>query len=138
MTGLDVQLAQRIEDVLRIQSFDGSLPDVPESLKLLSALANEYLGLAVPSEARPLAAGIARMAKPGKLRASEEIEFRSALANLRDFLAAQQEVEKTTSQFADDPEMVQEFLVETREHLSAVETGLLALERAPGDGEALN
>src|ERR1700733_2634749 len=138
MTGLDLQLAQRIEEALRIQSFDGSLPDVPESLKLLSAVASEYLGQAVPSEVRPVAAGIARMAKPGRLRASEEVEFRSALANLRDLLAAQQELEKTTSQFADDPEMVQEFLVETREHLSAVETGLLALERVPGDVEALN
>lgn len=42
------------------------------------------------------------------------------------------------SQFADDPEMVQDFLSESREHLANVEGGLLAIEKEPGDTEALN
>jgi two-component system chemotaxis sensor kinase CheA len=39
---------------------------------------------------------------------------------------------------ANDPELVQEFLVEAREHLRAVEAGVLNLEQNPGDPETLN
>jgi two-component system, chemotaxis family, sensor kinase CheA len=138
MTGLDVQLAQRIEEVLRIQSFDGSSPDTPETLRLFSALAGEYLAQAVPWEVRPLATEVAAMARLGTLKANDEVRFRAASERLGESLEAHRRLDATTSQFADDPEMVQEFLVEAREHLSRVEAGLLSLEREPDDGEALN
>jgi len=37
-----------------------------------------------------------------------------------------------------DPELVSDFIVESREHLVNIETQLLTLEREPTDGEALN
>jgi two-component system chemotaxis sensor kinase CheA len=138
MTGIDLQLAQRIEDALRIESFDGSQPGAPESLVLLSTLTAEYLKQAVPAQSRSVATEIAAIARLGKLKTGEELRFRAALSSLRDSLEAQKELEATTSQFADDPEMVQEFLVEAREHMSSVEAGLLSLEREPDDAEALN
>ena len=39
---------------------------------------------------------------------------------------------------AQDPELVADFIVESREHLVNIETQLLTLEREPTDGEALN
>lgn len=131
-------MERRIDAVLRIDSFDGSHPDTSRALKLLESLTNEYLQQAVPSDVRTIAAEIAAMAGMGRLKADEEVRFRFALENLRKALEAHKELESTTSQFADDPEMVQEFLVEAREHLSSVEAAVLSLEREPDDGETLN
>ncbi len=135
MTGLDEQLARQIDDALRMGSFDGALPGTPEALRQLSTLAKEYLGQAVPSEIRPLASEVAALAKTGALDADEETRFRSALINLRDSLDKQKQLELTTSQLSDDPELVQEFLVESREHLASVEAGVLALEREPENAD---
>ena len=44
-------------------------------------------------------------------------------------------LEAAASELASDPEMVQEFLVESREHLADIENGILALEREPEDAE---
>jgi two-component system, chemotaxis family, sensor kinase CheA len=42
------------------------------------------------------------------------------------------------SSLAQDPELVGDFLLESREHLTAIESKMLALERNPADAEALN
>src|SRR6185437_2499311 len=39
---------------------------------------------------------------------------------------------------ANDPELLTDFVVESREHLANIETQLLTLERDPHDSEALN
>jgi len=39
---------------------------------------------------------------------------------------------------AQDPELLSDFIVESREHLASIETRLLTLERNPRDSEALN
>jgi two-component system chemotaxis sensor kinase CheA len=39
---------------------------------------------------------------------------------------------------ASDPELLADFVLETREHLAAIETHVLTLERAPSDAEALH
>src|SRR3954454_21816651 len=40
--------------------------------------------------------------------------------------------------FADDPEMMNAFLVEAREHLEVIEARMLALERDPTDTESIH
>src|ERR1700690_3273473 len=45
---------------------------------------------------------------------------------------------KTVSALADDPELVSDFIVESREHLTTIEQRLLTLEREPGDADAIN
>ena len=47
-------------------------------------------------------------------------------------------LQSAASELASDPEMVQEFLVESREHLADIENGILALEQEPEDAESLN
>lgn len=137
MSGLDAQIGQKIDEILNIQAVDGSHPDTIRSLNLLASLTRQYLQQAIPADVRPLAAEIASMVA-GPIKKDEVASFRSALERLRKALQEQQQLASSTSQFADDPEMVQEFLVEAREHLSNVETGVLSLEREPEDAEALN
>lgn len=153
MTGLEEQLAQRIDDALRIQSFGGADGNAPEALRQLSAVANEYLGHAISSDARTAVCEIASLAGSGSLakglEAGAELRFRSALDSLGSSLEArrkdderskdeQRKLEATTNELAEDPELVQEFLTESREHLASVESGLLTLEKEPNDAETLN
>jgi two-component system chemotaxis sensor kinase CheA len=138
MTELNAQLAQHIERALQIQTFDGSDENWPETLQQLSALASQYLGHAVPADARAAAQEIAAIGKSQVFQAEEETRFRSALAGLRAAIDQQRDLESTTGQLAEDPELVQEFLVEAREHLSNVEAGILTIEREPDNSEALH
>lgn len=149
MTALEKQLAHGIEQALRIRSFDGGDLEAPQILRQLSALAKEYLGQDPAPETRPIMSEIASGAGSEMLSAEAETQFRSALENLRKALTenvtdgqkelqAQQQLQTMTDQFAEDPELVQEFLVESREHLSNVESGLLTLEKEPENAEALN
>jgi two-component system chemotaxis sensor kinase CheA len=138
MTGLSDRLAQQIDNALLVPSFDGLQSEATATLAELFALTNDYLGLAVPADARTAAAEVAAIAKPGKLEDQAEAGFRLALLALRNSLAEQKELESTTNQLAGDPEMVQDFLMEAREHLATVEAGMLRLERNTGDTEALH
>lgn len=138
MTGLNDRLAQQIDSALLVPSFDGSQPAAVATLAELFSLTSDYLGLAVPPDARSAAAAVAARAREGNLPDSAEEGFRVALLTLRNALAEQKELESTTNQLASDPEMVQEFLVEAREHLATVEAGMLRLERNTGDAEALH
>jgi len=138
MTVLDEQLARQIEEVLSVPSFEGSRPGATATLGQLFALANDYLGLAVPAGARTAASEIDAIAGLKKIDNGAEEKFRAALVRLRDSLADQKELDSTTSQFAGDPEMVQEFLVEARDHLASIEAEMLRLERDTEDTEALH
>jgi len=60
------------------------------------------------------------------------------LSNLRQALEPRPEPQSAANQLAEDPELVQEFLNEGREHLASAETNLLTLEREPHNIEALN
>jgi two-component system chemotaxis sensor kinase CheA len=46
--------------------------------------------------------------------------------------------EAAAALLANDPELVHDFLTESREHLAKAEAAVLALERDPGDSESLN
>lgn len=45
---------------------------------------------------------------------------------------------KATYSLADDPELVADFILESREHLTSIEQLLLALEREPADADAIH
>jgi two-component system chemotaxis sensor kinase CheA len=53
-------------------------------------------------------------------------------------LAAESEAPATPVPLSEDPELIADFILESREHLSAVEGQLLALEQDPGSTEAIN
>lgn len=55
--------------------------------------------------------------------------------NLDDLLGQENEAESMEMQ---DPELLKDFIEESKEHLSSIELNMLALETDPGDSEAIN
>jgi two-component system, chemotaxis family, sensor kinase CheA len=53
-------------------------------------------------------------------------------------LSATSQNTKSGSSLADDPELVGDFIVESREHLSSIEGQMLSLEQNPGDVETIH
>ncbi len=92
--------------------------------------------------------GAARIA--GELSASPPVaaELREGLTRLQQALSegpgevapapAPPGRPKAVNALADDPELVSDFIVESREHLTTIESHLLTLEREPGDADAIN
>lgn len=137
MTVLEQQLARRIEQALASGSFSAG-PGAPETLRQLADLANQYLRNTIPAEVRPAASDIASIAAMEILSVDDEARFRAALTRLRDCLAEQTKLEEASRQLAEDPELVRDFVAESREHLANVEKGLLTLEKQPENAETLN
>jgi two-component system chemotaxis sensor kinase CheA len=138
MNGIDEQLSQRIDEILLIGSLDieGRSPLLAEALKGLFSDLDECLRHPVEHDIRRAALAVSA-ATPGPSQGAEAT-FRTALISLRDAIEDKRAQEVAAEQLANDPELVQEFLVEAREHLSGVETGILILEQEPGNTEALN
>lgn len=134
MTDIKGQFLEQIELAL-----SGSAPDsVAGSFAALSALAHEYGKQPLSPEAMlPLKEleELAEREAGGKPVSGER--FRKALVQLQKLLNKAPAVQEPNS-LASDPELVQEFLQESREHLANVESGLLTLERDPGREEALH
>jgi len=137
MTGIDEQLFQEIDRALQTEP-TGS----PQSL---FAIVAEFLAQPVPEAVRVAAHRVAALSRQKgtgdeALPPSDAEAFRSALMSFRAVLCERQErdAQEAANELAGDPELVHEFLVEAREHLAGVETGMLALEREPDNIEALN
>lgn len=104
--------------------------------------------LRAPESIRALAPLLARIAReagaaglPGVLELASELvdadsepAFRDGVSRMQK-LAAEAAAPPAVSQ---DPELIGDFILESREHLSSVESQLLALEQDPGNPEAIN
>jgi two-component system chemotaxis sensor kinase CheA len=135
----DGRLALMIDQALEPTGIAGSAPAAPEKVAELFAAVTEYLTQPIPPSVRCAALQI--MASPmvsSPYDAGAGESFRMSLAALRDALAEKREEDEAAGQLAADPELVQEFLVEARAHLATVESGILLLEKEPGNAEALN
>src|SRR6185312_1640489 len=132
MTAIDIELRESIEEILR-------MPEPPSvgAIEGLAILTARFLDQPLPPILRPLAVEVAR-ATGDSGEPEQEARFQAALRKLADAIDQQQRTEQDNEQFAEDPEMVQDFVIEAREHLSSVETGLLTIEKEPGNSEALN
>src|ERR1019366_1604186 len=65
--------------------------------------------------------------------------LQEGVANLQKSLEAPaEEIPSPDRSLAQDPELMSDFIVESREHLVNIESQVLTLERDPSDGEALN
>ena len=65
--------------------------------------------------------------------------LQEGVANLQKALEAPaQQIPSQEMSLAQDPELMSDFIVESREHLVNIESQVLTLEREPSDGEALN
>lgn len=142
MTETGVLLAATIERILRGTSpvdVERQGPDEggPDAAQLLSTL-NDYLTLPIPHDLRSSAVRVAELSRNETKPGEPSIGFLAALEALRVTLDSHLEQEEAAKQLADDPEMLQEFLVESRAHLSHIEVGTLRLENNTDDSEALN
>jgi two-component system chemotaxis sensor kinase CheA len=115
-----------------------SIPGACESIEDLFSAVSECLAQPVPAFVRSAAVQVAEMSRGASPASSDVTIFRAALTALRAALETHREEEASANQLAADPELVQEFLVEARTHLSSVESGILLLEREPGNAEVLN
>jgi two-component system chemotaxis sensor kinase CheA len=120
----------------------GESASMEETLALLSRMAMPKEAAAVAAQLRQTAA--ANLAAGGAW-SDEELRsgFEAGLDRLRSLLdesTPNQEVPAaaTSSALNQDPELVGDFVLETREHLQNVEAGLLGLEKEPGKPDILH
>lgn len=109
----------------------------PGVATLLGVL-NDYLMLPIPCDLRSSAVRVADLSRSETRAGEPEREFTVALEALRVALDSHLEQEEAARQLAEDPEMLQEFLVESRAHLATIEAATLRLENNTDDSEALN
>jgi two-component system chemotaxis sensor kinase CheA len=138
MTGIDERLAHQIDRILEAGSLSGTHAKSSETLHGLSATVSEYLEKSAATDVREAAGKVADLSHRGVSGALEVESFRAALISLQRALNEQRERDAAGAELANDPELVQEFLIEAREHLAGVEAGMLTLEREPDNAEALN
>jgi two-component system chemotaxis sensor kinase CheA len=127
---IPAELRQQVDDLAVRLMVDGpgSESQWIASLERVQALA---AASAVP-EAATLAAGIAEALRQGS---TEPLDSR--LAALQQSLEAPEPTAGSTPP-SQDTELIADFVLESREHLSSIEAQSLALERDPSDGEALH
>ncbi|HWD99231.1 MAG TPA: chemotaxis protein CheA [Bryobacteraceae bacterium] len=135
MAATNAELATQIERALKTGFADGSDPGAARELKQLhDVLARWSAG----PHAAQAAADVQSILAQGVTSAGEQ-KFRAALCRLQGCLRAPASAPPVEeNHLANDPELVQEFLVEARQHLGTVEAGVLNLEQNPGDPETLN
>src|SRR5258708_32753937 len=82
-------------------------------------------------------AGMTAVAETASILPDTEPALRDALSRMQQLLAEPEPPALPTS-LNQDPELVGDFIMESREHLSAIEAQLLALEQGPRNTEAIN
>lgn len=102
--------------------------------------------VAMPPEATLLAAELRLLAEQSWARPEQLGRMEQGLDRLRlilsavpaDQVVADRVVEVQSTALNQDPELVGDFVLEAREHLQTVETGLLVLEKDPSNQDTLN
>src|SRR5882672_3491883 len=82
-------------------------------------------------------AGMTAVAETASISPDTEPALREALSRMQQLLA-EPEPPAPPASLNQDPELVGDFIMESREHLSAIEAQLLALEQDPRNTEAIN
>ena len=119
-----------------------SLISLRESIDAL-ALEVTLHDLDSPEQIQPLARKIQREAEAADMPAiagiAVELDRVPSGPTLRDAVSRMQQLlVPATAPLNQDPELVADFILESREHLSTVESQLLALEQDPCNSEAIN
>ena len=134
------ELRQQVDDLaLRLVVGD---PEAESSLPGWISALEQFRDSAL----REQAADLAKMAEAvlsavagGSNPAARAMELQDGVTRLQDAIgSAKEEAPPVTLSPAQDPELVSDFIVESREHLASMEGLLLKLERDPKDSEALN
>lgn len=147
-TGSDFPLRGRIEELATRLILEASRDDLAADLVRLSEMAdsNGY------EETARVAAELAeRMSDPGDEKGSFDNLLRDGIVQLQhtvddEFrrnasaaaLTMDEPQTKASSSLAQDPELVRDFITESREHLASIESRMLVLEQNPADAEAIH
>jgi two-component system chemotaxis sensor kinase CheA len=137
-------LQTRIDELSTRLILDGVGAALPEELQLLSAAAQQN---GCPETAR---AALMLAAEVGSARSGEDSEaesrVRQGLSALLKVLESESRKSRvpvqpppvTTNSLAEDPELVGDFILESREHLNSIENQMLVLEQTPGAVDAIH
>jgi two-component system chemotaxis sensor kinase CheA len=88
--------------------------------------------------ASPVAAAAGALLEKMRDPREQTVDLQQALAALQSAVAEPDRENIAARMPADDPELLADFVLESREHLAAIEAQALTLERDPSDSEALN
>jgi two-component system chemotaxis sensor kinase CheA len=111
--------------------------DSPEKLtaSALSPMVEQIRALAVQSGAGAVAEAAGRMVE--QLASGNDLS--QSIANLQNAIElAEQGAPSSNAALAQDPELLADFVLESREHLATIESRVLAIERDSQDPEALH
>ncbi|MFB3776609.1 MAG: chemotaxis protein CheA [Bryobacteraceae bacterium] len=148
------QLRERIDELATRLVVEGIQDDFAADLIRLS----EQAGARGCQKTAQIASGLAeqtRAAGKGKKRAALEEVLRGGIAALQSALEEESRAAgadagepdppppappapAAANSLAQDPELVNDFIVEAREHLASIESRMLTLEQNPSDMEAIN
>ena len=148
-TGTDIQLRERIDALATQLLLDGASAGLATALAQLSQLAG---GRNCPETAR-IASELAERTRAGEK--GEPAAFEGALcegiAQLRKVLETEAAAASPppapasaapppvlANSLAEDPELISDFIFESREHLASIESRMLVLEQNPADTEAIH
>jgi two-component system chemotaxis sensor kinase CheA len=137
------ELRRQIED-MALQLVVGEVEDgakasvwMPVLEKISATAAREHIESVVRAAA-VLGETLRALSPSGDPSAVSSV-LQDGVANLQKALESPaQEISSEDRSIAQDPELLTDFIVESREHLVNIESQVLTLEREPSDGEALN
>jgi len=135
-----IELRREVEDLAMQMVMGETRP--AEWLPLAERLRDAAGASGVPpvaDAAADVVDALRRMARPGAADPAGPSDLQESLARLQEALNGNPSPPPPgPSSLAQDPELLSDFVLESREHLAAIESQLLTLEREPHDGEALN
>ena len=123
-----------VRESIEALSLEAALRDVsaPECIRALAPMM-----MKIGQEAK--SAGMTALAAMATLTPGTEAELLNVIAHMQQQVAAPASSPKAAPpSLNQDPELMSDFILESREHLAAVEAQLLILEQNPGDTEAIN
>jgi two-component system chemotaxis sensor kinase CheA len=147
--GTDTQLRERIDELATQLLLDGAGAGLATALAQLSQLAG---GRGCAETAR-IASELAEKTRAGETggAAAFEAALCEGIAQLRKVLeteagaaasppapAAAPPAPVVANSLAEDPELISDFIFESREHLASIESRMLVLEQNPADTEAIH
>lgn len=134
--------ALALESVLEAAEVHSRLAEWTEALGRIRSAAGEAGSAAVEQEAASLAARLASAAGDADWSAVAQ-EVQSTVERMQRALEAvpapaAPAAAHCLSEMAQDPELLGDFIIESREHLANIEAQMLRIEQQPADPEALN
>jgi two-component system chemotaxis sensor kinase CheA len=134
----DSALLASLQQSIEAMALEVALRDL-SSTELIQPLAPMLAGIRCQAES----AGMAALALAASVMPDTEPGLRDIVSRLQQLLAtpdmpAPAAAPGALASLQQDPELVGDFIMESREHLAALEAQLLALEQDPGNAEAIN